>query len=594
MRKLLLVLLLPILAFADDPARRRAIEANLGTPVAIEGVQGKPLAERMKELGVPAISFAVVENGEIVLAAAYGEADVASHRKATPSTLFQAASISKPVTALAVLDLVERGKLSLDTPVNSILRTWKLPENELTAATPITLRLLLSHSAGTTVHGFPGYAMNEERPKVVQILEGKAPANTAPIVVDLAPNTKFRYSGGGTTVTQLALIDHTSLPFPDFMRRTVLTPLDMTRSTYQQPLPAPRRTEAATAYNLGMREVGGKFHVYPEMAAAGLWTTPTDLAKVIIELQNAMAGRATKLLSIDAARHMLTPRFPIAPTVGMGIGMAVQEQGGARYFTHTGSNEGFRAVLIGSMDGSRGAVVMGNSDSSGALTQELVNTIAREYGWPGYGNTPLKVGTLANIDQWPGRYQLESEEVIAIRRAGESLEVLDATTGWQKLYPMTDGALARADRKLRYELDAEGLVLIGNRRNATKRLAADAPLTGDELLSAGRIEEALAAYRAEFAKDPKSLPEQGLNAAGYTFLSTGRMEQALALLRLNTELYPDSANTYDSYAEALIAAGRTAEAIAVTEEMLRRIEANKKPEDDGLRRLGKKRLEKLK
>lgn len=123
-----------------------------------------------------------------------------------------------------------------------------LPENELTAATPVTLRLLLSHMAGTTVHGFPCYTHDAQMPTLAQILEGQPPANTRAVVVDLAPNTKPRYSGGGTTVAQAALVDHLRLPFPDLMRRTVLQPLGMTSSTYEQPLPWSRRAEAATAY----------------------------------------------------------------------------------------------------------------------------------------------------------------------------------------------------------------------------------------------------------------------------------------------------------------------------------------------------------
>ncbi|HEX8154459.1 MAG TPA: serine hydrolase domain-containing protein, partial [Thermoanaerobaculia bacterium] len=243
-----LLLLLPTLAFADA---KRAIETNLATTVAIAGVPGKPLEARMKELGVPAVSYAVVEDGKVVLAAAYGDADIASGRRATPNTLFQAASISKPVTAMAVMELAERGTLSLDAPVNSLLQSWKLPDNDLTAATPVTLRMLLSHSAGTTVHGFRGYARDEQRPSLVQILNGQPPANSPAVVVDIPPNTQFRYSGGGTTIVQQALVDRTSLAFPDFMRRTVLQPLGMSASTYEQPLPAARHSIAATGYALG-------------------------------------------------------------------------------------------------------------------------------------------------------------------------------------------------------------------------------------------------------------------------------------------------------------------------------------------------------
>lgn len=583
MRRALLLLLLPTLALAaDDPARRRAIESNLATEVAIEGVQGKTLAARMKELGVPAVSYAVVENGQIVLAAAYGEADLASGRDATTSTLFQAASISKPVTAMGVMELVERGRLSLDAPVNTILRSWQLPENELTATTPVTLRLLLSHSAGTTVHGFPGYAPDEKRPTTAQILDGKPPANTAAVLVNLAPNTRFRYSGGGTTVVQAAVTDHTGIAFPTFMRNTVLRPLGMKASTYEQPLPPARRTEAATGYRLGGREVEGKWHVYPEMAAAGLWTTPGDLARVIIEIQNALSGRATSVLTIDAARHMITQRFPTSPDEGMGIGFGVGQRGGAGYFSHGGANEGFRAILIGTADGSHGAVVMTNSDSGGRLMNEVVDTIAREYQWPGYSAQPLRPASLGDPDaeRFAGRYELESKELVSIRRSNGRLEVLDLTTGWQPLYPLADRTLARADRDARYALEADGLTVIADATSKSsksftaRRLAADAGPSGNELIAAGRIDEALAAYREAFRNDPKSVPEGSINNAGYGFLNAGRTREAIAILQLNTELYPASANTYDSLADALTVAGETDRAIAAYEELLRRVDAD--------------------
>ena len=605
MRRALLLLLVPTLAFASDPARQRALESNLATAVAIEGVRGQSLDERMKQLGVPAVSYAVVENGKIVLAAAYGEADLAAKREATPSTLFQAASISKPVTAIGVMELVERGKLSLDAPVNTILRTWQLPENELTAKTPVTLRLLLSHSAGTTVHGFPGYAPSDKRPTVAQILEGKPPANTAAVVVNLAPNTQFRYSGGGTTIVQAAVTDHTGLPFPTFMRNTVLRPLSMTASTYEQPLPPARRNEAATGYRLGGREVEGKWHVYPEMAAAGLWTTPSDLAKVIIEIQNALAGRPTNILTIDAARHMITQRFPTAPdgSEGMGIGFGVGQRSGVQYFSHGGANEGFRCILIATADGSHGAVVMTNADSGGRLMNEVVNTIAREYRWPGYSADPLRPASLGDPDaaRFAGRYELESN-VISIRRHDGRLEVLDPITGWQPLYPLADRTLARADRDVRYAAGADGLTVIADatakssKSSTAKRLAADAAPGGNELIAAGRVEEAMAAYREAFRKDPKSVPEGAINNLGYGFLNAGRTKEAIAVLQLNTELYPASANTYDSLADALIVAGETQKAIAAYEELLRRVDADPSAEANTkamLKALAESRLQEL-
>lgn len=597
MRKLLLlVLLLPTLAFADD-AKRRAIESNLATPVIIEGVRGKSLEQRMRELGVPAVSYAVVEDGKIVLASAVGLADIASQREATTATMFQAASISKPVSAIGVMDLVERGKLSLDAPVNSILRTWQLPENELTTKTPVSIRFLLSHTAGTTVHGFPGYASDEPRPSLVQVLNGAAPANTAPIVVDLAPNTKWRYSGGGTTVVQAAVVDATGLTFPAFMQRTVLGPLRMTNSTYEQPLPRARRAQAATAYQIGAREVDGKWHIYPEMAAAGLWTTPTDLAKVIVEMHDALAGRPTNVLTIDGARHMITPRMPGGGAgSAIGIGFFVEDRNGVKYFGHGGANEGFRATLLASLDGKRGAVVMTNSDTGAGVANEVLESIAREFEWPGYAKTPLRPVTVTDAiaERFIGRYEMSTGQIVNIRRGAEGLEFLDQT-GWLPLYVLANGRGVRITRDTQFEPSAEGLTVIARAsspnpsRIVAKRLPAE-PLRGIELLSMGRIDDAVAAYRNE---KPST---DDLSDAAFGFFTSGRMQEGLALVRLNAELHPQSARAHDQLAEVLLISGDAAGAIAASEEALRRIDTDEKltaAQKDSVRRASNRRLSKL-
>jgi CubicO group peptidase (beta-lactamase class C family) len=201
------------------------------------------LADRMAALHVPGVSIAVIHDGKIEWARGFGVTRIGGSA-VTPDTLFQAASISKPVTALAVLHLVESGRLDLDTDVNRYLKTWQVPANSFTERTKVTLRELLTHSAGMTVHGFPGYASDAARPTVVQVLNGEKPANTPAIVVDTEPGTAWRYSGGGFVVTQLLLEDVTGQAFPRLMHDIVLGPVGMTRSTYEQPLPQNRMAEA--------------------------------------------------------------------------------------------------------------------------------------------------------------------------------------------------------------------------------------------------------------------------------------------------------------------------------------------------------------
>jgi CubicO group peptidase (beta-lactamase class C family) len=259
----------------------------------------------MEHHNVPGISIAVINDGKIEWARGYGLADVAEGRPVTTTTLFQAASISKPVAATAALTLVEEGSLELDRNVNEWLVSWKMPENDYTAVQPVTLRELLTHSAGTTVHGFPGYARSAQIPNAIGVLDGEG--NTDPIRVDIVPGSQWRYSGGGYTAMQLLLTDVAGMSFAAIMRERVLGPAGMSESTYEQPLPESRWSQAATGYRPDSSEVEEKWHVYPEQAAAGLWTTPTDLAHFAIAVQQAYAGESESMLSQEMAEAMLTP-----------------------------------------------------------------------------------------------------------------------------------------------------------------------------------------------------------------------------------------------------------------------------------------------
>src|SRR6266851_5244466 len=243
--------------------------------LAAEPLEKFDFAGRMAALHVPGASVAIIDGYRIVWAHGYGVMEFGSSNQVTPDTRFQAASISKPVAALAALKLVEEGKLSLDEDVNRKLKSWKVPENEFTREEKVTLRRLLSHSAGLTVHGFPGYDVDEKLPAVPQILDGMKPANTAAVRVDITPGTKSRYSGGGITVMQLLMTDVTGRTFPELMQALVLARIGMQHSTYQQPLPDESAESAATGHRENGDKIHGRWHIYPEMAAAGLWTTPT-------------------------------------------------------------------------------------------------------------------------------------------------------------------------------------------------------------------------------------------------------------------------------------------------------------------------------
>jgi CubicO group peptidase (beta-lactamase class C family) len=442
-----LVLALAVVAVAGalaQPSQAPASRASAGTALEqriarVEGrllpgiiVKGGPaqaqaLDDRMRALHTPAVSVAVLNDGAIEWARAYGVLEAGSSERATARTRFQAASISKPVAAMAALRLVQEGRLALDEDVNAKLVSWKVPANDLTATEKVTLRRLLSHTAGLTVHGFPGYAATDPLPTLVQILDGAKPANTEPIRVERLPGTEWRYSGGGYTVMQQLLVDVTRRPFPEFVRDTVLQPIRMDDSTYEQPLPAALLSQAATAHDASGKPIPGRYHTYPEMAAAGLWTTPTDLAKFAIELRRALAG-GSRVLSAATAKDMLTPQ-----KASYALGLGVNGAGPELRFSHGGSNEGFKCQMVVYAESGRGAVVMTNGDEGGRLASELLRAVAAEYSWPGYPRPREK--TVASLgpkilQAYAGRYELRPGRVVSVVVSDGKLVLVD---GEQKI-----------------------------------------------------------------------------------------------------------------------------------------------------------------
>ncbi len=405
------------------------VEAGLRPSIAVKGAAPVTytLSERMARYKVPGISVAVVNGGRIAWARGYGLKEANTTDSVTPTTLFQAASISKPVAATAMLRLVDKGTLSLDVPINDYLKSWKLPDNAFTASKKVTLRRIASHSAGLTVHGFPGYAEGDSVPTVPQILDGAKPANTRPVRVDTTPGAIWRYSGGGTTIAQLAMMDATGEDFPSLVRRLVLDPAGMKNSTYQQPLPASLRAQAAAGHGGNGTMVKGRWHTYPEMAAAGLWTTPTDLLQWAMEVTAARAGKSTKVLSQKTATEMLTVQKGVA-----GIGPMLHNTGRAFYFEHGGANEGYRCQVLYFPETGQGAAVMTNSDAGGSLAQEMLYALAAEYQWPEYGPRQIEPVAMdsAMIAQLVGDYPVPREATgsatpvfLQIRQEGSRLTV---------------------------------------------------------------------------------------------------------------------------------------------------------------------------
>jgi CubicO group peptidase (beta-lactamase class C family) len=446
---------------ATAAARQQAVVSGLLQAVHLDGQpqQTFTLESRMRRYGVPGVSIAVIHDGKLDWASGYGLADVASGRKVTTATLFQAASMSKPVAALAALKLVQAGRLTLDENVNRVLREWKVPDNAYTERQPVTLRELLTHTAGMTVHGFAGYAVGEAVPTVVEVLDGAKPANSDPVRVDIQPGTRWRYSGGGYTVMQLLVTEQYGRPFPELMRREVLDPLGMHASTYQQPLPAVKRSLAATGYRSDGKPVEGKYHTYPEMAAAGLWTNASDYARYVMGVQRTFRGEAAPVLSRAMIDTMLTPGLG-----SWGLGPTIEGDADSLSFSHGGANEGFRSFFVGYLHHDDGIVVFTNSDAGSTIAAEIVRAAARVYGW--YGFAPRTVAALAlatgALDACAGRYHVSSgpDLTVVIRRDGDHL-VLSLMGQDQELVPTTPDTFVSLDtgQALTFERDASGNVV---------------------------------------------------------------------------------------------------------------------------------------
>jgi CubicO group peptidase (beta-lactamase class C family) len=389
----------------SQDARIDRVLSGLRPPIAIKGQPPErwTLAEGMAQSHVPGISIAVMDGDQIAWARGFGIKEAGRTDPVTTSTPFEAQSISKAVTATATLVLVNSGRLSLEESPNVYLKSWKLPDNEYQAQEKVTLRRILSHSSGLTVGGFAGYRAGDPLPSLLQILDGKKPANNPPIRVDFIPGSKFRYSGGGAEVMQQLLMDVTGEPFPELMKRLVLTPARMTLSTFEQPLPEARWVEAASGHDGEGAVVKGKWPIQPEMAAGGLWTTPTDLAKWALAITRAWKGDKNELFSRRIASEMLTVQK--AP---YGLGVEVQGTGPSLEFSHAGSNSGFRALAVMFPAIGKGAVIMANGDRADWVIGSLIMSIASEYHWPARMQTEREVVSLstARLDALVGVYSL--------------------------------------------------------------------------------------------------------------------------------------------------------------------------------------------
>ena len=434
------------------------------------------LRERMAHYHTPGISIAVVNDYRLEWARGFGVREAGSPFPVDTDTRFQAASVSKPTFATVVMRLVEQGRISLDEDVNSYLTSWKVPP--VGPWQPrLTLRQILGHGAGLTVHGFLGYDTSEPIPTLLQVLDGVPPANSPPVRVNLLPGIQSVYSGGGLVVAQLAVTDHVGRPLPELAQDLVFAPLGMRRSGYDQPL---RDTiDVATGHYWMALPLRGRWHIYPELAAAGLWTTPSDLARLGSSLQRAWRGDSGEILGQASVREMMTPQHLRGDPIG--ISFFLLGQGDSARFEHGGWNEGYLTDFVMYVQGGRGAVVMANSNEAGDLMSEIMRAIAQEYGWPGYIRRPLPTRALAVAlaKRYAGSYLMDDGSRADVRSNGGTLELNLSQAGYVPLAATSDTTFSipglDADVTFRRSGESQRLVLSQNGVTVAGRRLARRP-----------------------------------------------------------------------------------------------------------------------
>jgi len=543
------------------------VEMGLTTPVYIKGDSTWTIEDRMAHYGVPGVSIAVINKGKIEWAKAYGVMDKEGKSPITEKTLFQSASISKPVTAYGALTLVEQKKVALEENINTYLKSWKLPDNEFTEEKKVTTKNLLNHSAGITVHGFLGYRPGLPVPTLIEVLNGTPPANSDASVVDKSPEESYRYSGGGYNIIQQMMIDVESKPFPEIMKELVLQPLEMNNSTYNQPLEGEQLEMAATGYLPDGSMVIGKRHTYPEMAPAGLWTTATDLAKYLINIQEALKGKSEKGLSKDMTAKMLTPF--VEEFVGLGIFLNKKKD--EIYFGHSGWNEGFSSQMLAHKEKGYGVVVLTNSNHPPFIS-EVIRAVARSYEWDDYVQEYQKKNIdTATVAKISGRYLIDGNRRIAVYEDNDKLFGKEIASDPTELVKISDSTYARRDseRLFKFVTDAEGKLNLEvlDAGNSTADLSL-AKMDKDEklpleILVEGNFDESLKAYQLLKNKDANNptINENRLNGLGYHYMGSENLKLAQDVFKINMMLYPESFNVYDSYAEVCMNLGETEAAV---------------------------------
>jgi|GEM_PF-652047 len=571
---LISLLLLTGLCYGKPDADIARVEENLLPFNIIEGESAYRLQDRMTHYRVPGLSVAVIENFEVKWVAHYGVREAGTDHAVDGETRFCVGSLSKAMTSACILSLVEQGLIDLNGDVNPQLQSWQIPANEFTVQAPVTPLLLMNHSAGLPRRA-PFVFTADNLPTPLQLVTGQPPSRSGPLQVVHTPGTRFLYSNGGFTVLQILAEDVTGLPFDQAVRKQVFAPLSLERATFTTPLPASVMEVAASGHNRDGQGYSAEPVWLAHTAAGGLWITAEDYARFVVEVQKSALGRSNKLFSPELAREMISPHA----SEQYGLGVFLYEGNGIEpYFSHIGDGAGFVGGFASHRIQGFGAVVLTNGVNGINLCREILRSVGRVYDWPGYLPAPRRASPLTaeDLDRYSGRYLLGLDTVVSLVGEGGNLSIeADDLPGF-KLYKVAADTFVCCERKgelvLGHEPESESAYLdlrlsdeVGRLSDEARRgrlMGAD-ERTPLESLLAGETESACKIYLEFQADHPDhaQIQESRFNRLGYRYLREQDPQRALTIFELNTVLYPESANVYDSYGEALLAVGQKGRAI---------------------------------
>lgn len=534
------------------------VENNLIPYVPVQGFKGWNLIERMKDYKVPGLSIAVIKDYKIDWAKSYGLADTIHKIPVTTETMFSAGSISKFLMAVTALKMVENGEIELEQPINNYLSSWKIEENDYTKKTPITLRMLLSHSAGTSQTSYFGFTPTQPLPTIKEILSGAKISETRPVVVNSEPNKEFRYSGGGSMIAQLALMDVSGKSFSNLTQEILFDKLGMKNSTFEQPVPSKYTKQCSWAYSAASWFKGLPY-VYPQQAAAGLYTTPTDLARFFIDVQKSYIGKG-QVLNQATTIKMLTPQQNISDggykeQIGIGpflIQRTDNKDPKGVYFEFTGVNAGFLAYGMASVEGGNGVIIMLNSgDDQNGIGKEIRRAVAKVYNWPNFLPTEIKPINMPDmeLDKFVGRYRMSTNEVLYLRKEKNYLVETINESGNIYCFPVSNDTIVFTDFNIKgfFKRDENGAVtgLQNIYQEKPMLKMKDDEFSPNEYLNLKKYDEAKKAFAA-----------MNMNEGQITYLAYDLMNKkplnAIAvktILDLAIEQHPNSSMVYSRWGD---------------------------------------------